>query len=158
MLTLGAALLGCPLEKIDPAGREVLAVSSRPVADGKTPPVPAEGREALTRAVDSCAKEHGWNTEQRWEANGYTLNIIMRDEMAKIATVRGVDPAKIETAIRSLPAGQRSPLEASQPATVAAVRAALTAQGIDMDAAPRANVATALARAWMWLLFLTAES
>lgn len=157
-LTLTAALLGCPLETIDLPMREKLAVASRPVADGESPEVPADGRAAITAAVDACAAQHKWSADQRWEASGYAINTILRDEMARIATTRGVDPAKVEAAVRGMEKATRSPLESSKPEHVTALRIALTAQGIAMDDAPRANVSIALARAWMWLLFLTAES
>lgn len=154
-LTLSAAMLGCPFDKLDVPTRQLLAVSARPVADGKRPPVPAQGRAALTEAVNACAAEHGWNADQKWEATSYTVNRILRDELAIIATARGVDPARVEAAVRALPAEKRSPLEASNPEMVAAMRAALVAEGVNMDDPSRANVATGLARAWSWLLFLT---
>lgn len=158
VLTLGAAMLGCPYDKLDAPTRQLLAVSARPVADGKAPPIPTEARAAMTDAVNACAAEHGWNADQKWEATSYTVNRVLRDEMATIATARGVDPARVEAAVRGLPADKRSPLEAFNPDMMAEMRAALVAEGVDMDDPSRANVATALARAWAWLLFLTAPA
>jgi len=158
VLTLGAAMLGCPYDKLDMPSRQLLAVSARPAADGENPAIPPTGRAAISEAVNACAAEHGWDADQKWEATSYTVNRILRDELATIATARGVDPVRVEAAVRALPAEKRSPLEASNPEMIAAMRGALVAEGVDMDDPPRANVATALAQAWAWLLFLTAPA
>lgn len=156
-LLASGAQIDCPLGEISDSARVALAISSRPAADGDSPPIPADARAEVGRAVDICAARHGWNRDQRWEATTFTLNSIARDELAKIATARGVDPAKVEAAVRALPAAKRSPLEPPESATAQGIRAALAAQGIDMADSARAGAAMALARAWSWLLFVTDE-
>lgn len=156
-MALGAALT-CPLDALPAQAREALAVSSRAAADGESPRVPVELRAEVAKAVEGCAAKHGWNADQKWEATGYAMNSILRDELAKIAVSRGVDPAKVEMAVRGMAAAQRSPFEASKPEVINAVRSAIAAQGVDLGAAPRSGVALALARAWLWLLFLSEES